>query len=150
MSNAVRFGVVGLDHWYSAIPLAEAIAAKNDAVLVGIADRDITRAQEVAANTGNPLVTDDLHALIDDPSIDVIASFVSVDQNPDIVVAAARAGRKRHGDAGGRKKADGSGQFETPCPPTCPHRRSPEIKHRRADRAMPRISPPGRGRRLSS
>jgi predicted dehydrogenase len=93
MSTAVRFGVVGLDHWYSAVPLAEAIAAKNDAVLVGIADRDIARAKEVAAATGDPLVTDDLHALIDDPSIDVIASFVSVDQNPDIVVAAARAGK---------------------------------------------------------
>ncbi|GAA2080882.1 hypothetical protein GCM10009840_15610 [Pseudolysinimonas kribbensis] len=93
MSSAVRFGVVGLDHWYSAIPLAEAIAAKDDAELVGIADRDIDRAKEVAAKTGSPAVTDDLHALIADDSIDVIASFVSVDQNPDIVVAAAQAGK---------------------------------------------------------
>lgn len=93
MSSVVRFGVVGLDHWYSAIPLAEAIAARHDAELVGIADHDIGRAKEVASQTGSPLVTDDLHALVEDPSIDVIASFVSVDENPDIVVAAAEAGK---------------------------------------------------------
>jgi len=93
MSHPISFGVIGLDHWYSAIPLAEAIAKHPDAVLAGIADKDIARAQEVAAKTGDPRVTDDLHALIADDSIDVIASFVSVDQNPDIVVAAAEAGK---------------------------------------------------------
>jgi predicted dehydrogenase len=93
MSSPIRFGVVGLDHWYSAIPLAKSIAAHPDAELVGIADLDIARAEEVAAQTGGPRVTDELHALIADDSIDVIASFVSVDQNPDIVVAAADAGK---------------------------------------------------------
>ncbi|GAB3598331.1 Gfo/Idh/MocA family protein [Microbacterium tumbae] len=93
MSSPIRFGIVGLDHWYSAIPLAEAVAAREDAELVGIADLDIARAQEVAGKTGSPATTTDLHALIDDPEVDVIASFVSVDQNPDIVVAAADAGK---------------------------------------------------------
>jgi predicted dehydrogenase len=93
MSAPIRFGVVGLDHWYSAIPLAKSIAAHPDAELVGIADLDIARAKEVAADTGDPTVTDDLHALIADDSIDVIASFVSVDRNPEIVVAAANAGK---------------------------------------------------------
>lgn len=93
MSAPITFGIVGLDHWYSAIPLAEAIAAHPDAVLAGIADKELTRAQEVAAKTGEPRVTADLQKLIEDDSIDVIASFASVDQNPDIVVAAAEAGK---------------------------------------------------------
>lgn len=93
MSAPITFGVVGLDHWYSAIPLAEAIAAHPGAVLAGIADKDLARARQVAAKTGEPPVTADLQRLIKDDSIDVIASFVSVDQNPDIVVAAAEAGK---------------------------------------------------------
>jgi predicted dehydrogenase len=93
MSSPIRFGVVGLDHWYSAIPLAEAVAARQDTELVGVADLDIARAKEVGEKAGATTITDDLHSLIEDESIDVIASFVSVDQNPDIVVAAAEAGK---------------------------------------------------------
>jgi predicted dehydrogenase len=93
MSSPTRFGIVGLDHWYSAIPLAEALAANAATELVGIADLELARAEEVAANTGSPKVTADLYELINDPTIDVIASFVSVDQNPDICVAAADAGK---------------------------------------------------------
>lgn len=93
MSAPITFGVVGLDHWYSAIPLAEAIAAHPGAVLAGIADRELSRAREVAAKTGEPRVTADLKELIEDDAVDVIASFASVDQNPDIVVAAAEAGK---------------------------------------------------------
>ena len=93
MSSPVRFGIVGLDHWYSAIPLAEGLAAHPGAELVGIADLDISRAEEVAAKTGSPRVTSDLRELIADPDIDVIASFVSVDRNPEICIAAAEAGK---------------------------------------------------------
>ncbi|HEY8282271.1 MAG TPA: Gfo/Idh/MocA family oxidoreductase [Leifsonia sp.] len=93
MSSPIRFAIVGLDHWYSAIPLAEAIAADPAAELVGIADLDIARAREVAERTGAAHVTDDLQRFLTDPSVDVIASFVSVDRNPDICVAAAQAGK---------------------------------------------------------
>ena len=93
MPTPMRFGIVGLDHWYSAVPLAEAIAARADVELAGVADRDLARAEEVAASTRPGTVTSDLAQLIEDPSIDVIASFVSVDQNPDICIAAAEAGK---------------------------------------------------------
>lgn len=93
MPAPVRFGVVGLDHWYSAVPLAEELAARPDVELAGIADRDLGRAEEIAARTRPGTVTSDLRQLVEDPSIDVIASFVSVDQNPEICVAAAEAGK---------------------------------------------------------
>ena len=93
MSETVRFGFVGLDHWYSAIPLAKAVAADPRTELVAIADLSIDRAREVAEQSGGPRVTTSFQEVIDDESIDVIASFVSVDQNPDVCIAAAAAGK---------------------------------------------------------
>jgi predicted dehydrogenase len=93
MNSPTRFGVVGLDHWYSAIPLAQAVAGDPRAELVAVADLSIDRANEVAAKTGEPRTTTSFQEVIEDESIDVIASFVSVDQNPDVCVAAARAGK---------------------------------------------------------
>lgn len=93
MSSPTRFAIVGLDHWYTAIPLAEGVAAHPDTELVAIYDENIGRADEVAARTGSPRTTTDWHELINDPTIDVIGSFVSVDRNPEIVIAAAEAGK---------------------------------------------------------
>src|SRR5882757_1625457 len=93
MPAPVRFAVVGLDHWYSAVPLAESLAARSDTELVAISDSSIDRAKEVAAPFGDIRVTDSGQELIDDPSIDAIASFVSVDANPAVCVAAAAAGK---------------------------------------------------------
>jgi predicted dehydrogenase len=93
MTAPVRFGVVGLDHWYSAIPLARAVAADHRTELVAIADDSPERAAEVAAGTGGPRTTTSYEEVLADGSIDVIASFVSVDRNPDVCVAAARAGK---------------------------------------------------------
>ena len=93
MSSVTRFGIVGLDHWYTAIPLAEQLAARSDTELVAIADEDLARATEVANNTGGPRVTTSALELIEDPSIDVIASFASVDKNPANCIAAAKNGK---------------------------------------------------------
>lgn len=92
MSTPVRFAIVGFDHWYSAIPLAEAILADPDSVLVGIADRSQERVAELTERFAVPGTTD-LDALITSDDVDVVASFVSVDQNPAVVIAAARAGK---------------------------------------------------------
>ena len=93
MTAPVRFGVIGLDHWYSAIPLAREIAADHRTELVVIADNSADRAKEVAASCGGPRTTTSFEEVLADGSIDVVASFVSVDQNPDVCVAAARAGK---------------------------------------------------------
>lgn len=93
MAGPVRFAVVGLDHWYSAVPLARHLADRDDTTLVAISDRSIDRAREIAAPLGDIKVTDSGQELIEDPSIDVIVSFVSVDENPDVCIAAAAAGK---------------------------------------------------------
>jgi predicted dehydrogenase len=93
MAAPVRFAVIGLDHWYSAVPLAQSLAARSDTELVGIAHSDLDRANEVAGKIGDITVTDSGQQFIDDPSIDAIASYVSVDANPEICIAAAAKGK---------------------------------------------------------
>jgi len=89
----VRIALIGLDHWYSCFPLAEEIAKRADAQLVAIADPDPNRAQTLAQRVGVERVTVQPEELLDDPTIDVVASFISVDRNPDICIAAARSGK---------------------------------------------------------
>ncbi|GAA1220016.1 Gfo/Idh/MocA family oxidoreductase [Rhodoglobus aureus] len=93
MAAITRFGIVGLDHWYAAMPLAQQLAARSDTELVAISDSDVSRASELAQTTGMPRVSEDALSVIEDPSIDVIASFASVDQNPGNCIEAARNGK---------------------------------------------------------
>lgn len=92
IDRPIRFGIVGLDHWYSAVPLAKALAKHPETEIVAIADRESWRAEQVASGTG-AIATNSIDAVIDRDDVDVIASFVSVDRNPEVCVRAARAGR---------------------------------------------------------
>jgi predicted dehydrogenase len=93
MAAPVRFAVIGLDHWYSAIPVVRALVNRPDTELVAIADANIDRAKEVAAQVGLDRVSDNGPELIEDSQVQAIASFVSVDANPAICIAAAKAGK---------------------------------------------------------
>ncbi|ACZ31131.1 oxidoreductase domain protein [Xylanimonas cellulosilytica DSM 15894] len=92
MSAPLRLGFVGLDHWYSAVPLAQAVAADGRTEVVAVADHVLDRAREVAGQVGGRATTSFDEVLADD-SVDVIASFVSADLNPGVCVAAAAAGK---------------------------------------------------------
>jgi len=92
-STGVRIGLIGLDHWYSAFPFAAAVAAHDEATLVAVADADPERAREVARRNGVERVTARWEELVEDPEIDAIASFISVDRNPAVCIAAARSGK---------------------------------------------------------
>lgn len=92
-TSPIRVGIVGLDHWYWAFSFAQAIVSSSRAAIVAIADSDVERAQETAKRFGVERVTADPRALIGDQHIDVIASFVSIDQNPSICIAAAEQGK---------------------------------------------------------
>jgi predicted dehydrogenase len=93
MPEQIRVALVGLDHWYTAIELAKGFAAHPEIDLVAIADRNEAHARQVAADAGVDRVTTDLQELIAEPGIDLIASMVTVDQNPSVVIPAARAGK---------------------------------------------------------
>lgn len=93
MAGKLRIALIGLDHWYSAIHLAESLVGRDDVEFVGIADSNEAHLKEVAGQVGMENVTTDLTQFINDPDVDIIASFVSVDRNPDIVIAAAKEGK---------------------------------------------------------
>lgn len=89
----LRFAIIGLDHWYTAIDLAQTMMEHPRVELVGIADTQLDRAREVATQIGLDEYTDDLQKYINDPSVEAIGSFITVDRNPEIVIAAANAGK---------------------------------------------------------
>ncbi|MDP9313862.1 MAG: Gfo/Idh/MocA family oxidoreductase [Chloroflexota bacterium] len=92
-TSPIRVGIIGLDHWYWAFSFAQATVSSSQAEIVAIADSDFGRAQEAAKRFGVERVTADPRELIEDQDIDVIASFVSIDQNPSICIAAAERGK---------------------------------------------------------
>lgn len=89
----LRFAIIGLDHWYTANDLARLLKEHPRVELVGIADSNEDHAREVADQIGLSEFTSDLHKYINDESVDAIGSFVTVDRNPEIVIAAAEAGK---------------------------------------------------------
>lgn len=92
-AERVRIGMVGLDHWYTAVPLAEELAARDDVELVAIVHDDSAKAEALGLRVGVSRIGTEPGEIVDDPSIDAVCSFVSVDRNPSICVAAARAGK---------------------------------------------------------
>ena len=42
--TAIRFGIIGLDHWYAALPFAQRIAGTDGLELVGVVDAERGRA----------------------------------------------------------------------------------------------------------
>lgn len=93
VSTPVRIAMVGLDHWYTALPLARAFAAHPEIELVGLTDADQNRAREVAASAGLDGPAGSERELLEDSRVDAIAAFASSDRNPAICTAAAAAGK---------------------------------------------------------
>jgi predicted dehydrogenase len=89
----VRIGVVGLDHWYWAFSFAGAVAEHADAVIVSVMDAEPDRAELFARRYGIKRTVASIDDVIEDRAVDLIASFVSVDQNPAVCIAAAGAGK---------------------------------------------------------
>ncbi|WP_020500360.1 Gfo/Idh/MocA family protein [Sciscionella marina] len=93
MDNPVRLGILGLDHWYAAIPLAERAAADPAVDLRVIADPDPERATHVSRLTGGVRTSTDFEAVLADDGIEAIACFPSLERSPALTIAAARAGK---------------------------------------------------------
>lgn len=92
MTGRMRFAIVGVDHWYTALPLAERLAGSPDAELVVVADGMLQRAHEVAATAGARATTD-LEAVFADDSVDAVVSCIDSARNPDVCIRAAQAGK---------------------------------------------------------
>lgn len=86
-------GIIGLDHWYNAIPFIAQAARDPSFELVGVAHDDTARAQAVLAGVGGGEAWRDPADLLADTRIDVVATFTTIDQNARWCVAALAAGK---------------------------------------------------------
>ncbi len=77
MAKKLGIAVVGLDHWYTAFPTAEAAATMRGTRLVAVADRELSRAEEVADRHQPDYVTTDFRRVISDPNVDLICSLLN-------------------------------------------------------------------------
>jgi homoserine dehydrogenase len=95
----VRVGVLGCGNVGG--PLVELVAAQGDAIeartgvrleVVGVAVRDLAKARP--ASIDRRLLTDDAHALVADPRVDVVVEVIGgVDPARDLILAALKAGK---------------------------------------------------------
>lgn len=88
----LRFGCIGLDHWYNAFPTLDALAARRDATLVAVVHSDATQAREVAERYGARVLPSPGDLLARD-DIDVALVFTSADQTASASIGAMRAGK---------------------------------------------------------
>jgi predicted dehydrogenase len=84
--------IVGLDHWYWAFDLAKEAAQSSRTRLVAVADPTPARAGEVAKRHSTAELHD-LRAAVEHPDAQIVAITCSTDQAPDLIRAAAAAGK---------------------------------------------------------
>jgi predicted dehydrogenase len=87
------FALVGLDHWYNGLRLAETIVASEQAELRWIIDANPARGQTIAAKFGVPHCSVDYRQALQDPAVQVVACFVRSDESAALCLAAAAAGK---------------------------------------------------------
>ena len=88
----VRFGVLGLDHWYTALPALDALRSTPGVAAVALAHRDAGRAAQIGERYGVPVLPsyDDVIARDD---VDVVCIFTSTDENAALALRAIAAGK---------------------------------------------------------
>lgn len=90
--TSINFAITGLDHWYSAVPLARGLSRHPQTELPLIVDSDPGRGRALASDLGAEFSTS-LDDALQDPRINAIGAFFSVEQNPGICIRAAEAGK---------------------------------------------------------
>jgi predicted dehydrogenase len=94
MAKKYRVGIVGLDHWYAALAAAESATKNPRTELVAIAHRDARQLDETATKYGVTTTSANYSDVINRDDIDILVTGVYCNENPDVVVAAARAGKQ--------------------------------------------------------
>src|SRR2546428_12819452 len=77
----VRWGIVGLDHWYIGLDAARAAAAHRDVDLVVVAHRDAPRVRETAERFGAAEATSDYAGVVGRDDLDVVVTSCRTSDN---------------------------------------------------------------------
>jgi len=84
MPEPIGVAVIGLDHWYSAFMALDGVIAEPGMRLVGIAEKNPARLEEARAKYSPDAATTNPLKVLDDPSVDLVFSFVDTASNPEI------------------------------------------------------------------
>lgn len=88
MNRQIGVGIIGVDHWYNAIPFLEQLRNARDFKAIMVADHNPERAQELAKLADSHWAADQTEAL-NHPEIDIIATFTSTDKTAAVCIDAA-------------------------------------------------------------
>lgn len=91
-NHKLGVGIVGLDHWYNAIPFINQLSISEDFEIISVSDGDIKRAKQLIKSSNITITTDDAFVL-NHPDIQLIANFTSTDRNAAVCIAAAKHGK---------------------------------------------------------
>jgi predicted dehydrogenase len=94
-ANVEPYGiaVIGLDHWYNGFPMLDAIYSNPQAQLRWVADPDPDKTKFVAEKYGALHSSPDYEKALNDPEVQIVACFCSVNRSAELCVAAAEAGK---------------------------------------------------------
>ncbi len=93
MVKTYRVGIAGLDHWYAGRAAAEQAARNPKIDLVAIAHRDPRRLEEAVRQFGAKRSTSNYLEVAQSDDVDVVVTACYTSENPDLVEAAAKAGK---------------------------------------------------------
>lgn len=90
--SELGFGIVGLDHWYTAFATLDALRSADGLRAVALAHRDAGRAAEIGARYGVPVAAS-YDEVIHHPDVQVVCVFTSIDENAALALRAIEAGK---------------------------------------------------------
>jgi len=86
----MRFGILGLDNWYHAYPLCEALARDDELTLQYIVDRDAARADALAEKYNTKSYGADFKKAISSESVDAVVVCAHTTLHEELVTSAAK------------------------------------------------------------
>src|SRR5947207_4406807 len=93
MNESIGVALIGLGHWYSAFHVLDQVVAEPSMRLVGIAERSPQRLDEARQKYSPQMAVTEPGRLLDDPSVDLVFSFVPTGENPTICLEALGRGK---------------------------------------------------------
>jgi predicted dehydrogenase len=91
MTGRIGVGLVGMDHWYTALAVLRNVG--QGAKLVAVADRSRKRLDQVAGRHAADYSTTDFDKVIADPNVHLVVSQVNTRDNVAVTRKALRAGK---------------------------------------------------------
>ncbi len=89
----IGIALIGLDHWYNGFPMLETIHSSSQVQLRWVIDPDLDKAKFIAEKYGALQFAANYEKALNDPAVQIVTCFCSVDRSAELCIAAAEAGK---------------------------------------------------------